>query len=853
MTVPRLRSLGVLAALALAALLPTGSARAMPQQLDTLGLTYDPNPLLGTSQRIDFVYPPGYTGNAGIYLFFRIGPPPCARSQDCLDQFFAVTWHDPSGIDYPVTDLFLGQQVTMVFAAVENGKVALSDHAVVTASIGDALVPNPILFCTAVPDPDDYLKATSSFGNHRGAPRSAARGSDLYIRYPDGFLRNLTREAGYGKDGLQVGPSAIAVREPTVHWSGQKALFSMAVGGPAHGEETEYRYQLYEITGLKRGQQAAITKVPRQPSEYDNVGGAYGSDGRILFTSDRPRNGDAHLWPQLDEYEEAPTNTGIWSLDPVTGDLFQLNHAPSGAFRPIVDSFGRVVFSRWDHLERDQQKDIGLMGYGNYQAVNYASEAPGAPLTGRDDEIFPEARSTWHAFFNQNPGYTGPSNGYDPNESGHLFNNFLPWQVNQDGTGEETLNHIGRHELWFQFPEVFKDDPVLAAHYLPLSPVSNETYIKNLFHISESPTTPGLYVGVDGRLSGMHASGQIQAFFLAPGVNPDETILLDVTHPTTADPSATPSPDHSGFYRNPIVLSDNQILATHTADTGKEQNLGTDDSPISSYEYRLKVLDPSGYGGHWRAGETLTPGITRSLTWHNPYKTFRYTGVMWEVDPVEVIARPVPPMTTEEPLEAPEAQMLAQAGVGQSQLRAWLASRDLALVVSRNVTRREANDRAQPYNLRVAGTSTQAIASPGKVYDVAHMQFVQGDLIRSLIVGGGPYVTPGRRVLATAMHDAMTWNRPNPSGPEGSVRIANDGSMAALVPARRAMSWQMTAPDGKPVVRERYWVTFQPGEVRTCAGCHGINTTDQLGQPEPTNPPLALKDLLLHLKATGQL
>lgn len=34
-----------------------------------------------------------------------------------------------------------------------------------------------------------------------------------------------------------------------------------------------------------------------------------------------------------------------------------LNHAPSGDFTPIVDSFGRVIFTQWDYLQRDQEAD----------------------------------------------------------------------------------------------------------------------------------------------------------------------------------------------------------------------------------------------------------------------------------------------------------------------------------------------------------------------------------------------------------------------------------------------------------------------------------------------------------------
>ena len=101
------------------------------------------------------------------------------------------------------------------------------------------------------------------------------------------------------------------------------------------------------------------------------------------------------------------------------------------------------------------------------------------------------------------------------------------------------------------------------------------------------------------------------------------------------------------------------------------------------------------------------------------------------------------------------------------------------------------------------------------------------------------------------MHD-VTGNPPS-TGPEGSVDLAADGSMAALVPAHRAMSWQLTDAAGEAVVRERYWVTFAPGEIRVCASCHGLNSVDQIGISEPTNPPEALRSLLRFWRATDGL
>src|SRR5689334_8488604 len=200
---------------------------------------------------------------------------------------------------------------------------------------------NPILFVTQIPVPGDFTSIGSVFGNHQANLESASRGGDLYILYPDGTLKNLTRAAGYGKAGSQAG-NGIAVRQPCVHWSGTKAVFSMVVGAPQRQFQIEtYFWQIYEISGLGKNETPVITKVPRQPANFNNISPIYGTDDRIIFSSDRPRTGEAHLYPQLDEYEEAPTVTGLWSLDPATGELAMMNHSPSGVFSPLVDSFGR--------------------------------------------------------------------------------------------------------------------------------------------------------------------------------------------------------------------------------------------------------------------------------------------------------------------------------------------------------------------------------------------------------------------------------------------------------------------------------------------------------------------------------
>lgn len=160
---------------------------------------------------------------------------------------------------------------------------------------------NPTLFVTQTPISEDFTTILSVFGHHKGDVASAPRGGDLYILYDDGTLRNLTAEAGFGTVPLQE----IAVRDPAVHWSGAKALFSMVIGGTTQNDYTTIPYfQIYEVTGLAKGESVAIRKLA-QPDNFNNVSPIYSSIGapgaeRILFTSDRPRNGDRLLYPQRD-------------------------------------------------------------------------------------------------------------------------------------------------------------------------------------------------------------------------------------------------------------------------------------------------------------------------------------------------------------------------------------------------------------------------------------------------------------------------------------------------------------------------------------------------------------------------
>jgi len=676
---------------------------------------------------------------------------------------------------------------------------------------------NPILFVTQFPISADFATIGSVFANHRASMNTTGRGGDLYIRYPNGTLRNLTQEAGYGNSGLQ-GANAIAVRDPAVHWSGTKAVFSMVIGAPNQYQWTEYYWQLYEVTGFGQGQTLTITKVANQPANYNNVQPTYASNGDIIFVSDRPRNGARHLYPQHDEYESTATPTGLWKLVPASGKLSLMQHSPSGSFTPIVDSYGRVIFTRWDHLQRDQQAE----GSGA-TTFNWASEAIDAQKLPTSVEVFPEARTDTALVF------------------GHRLNNFLPWMINQDGTAEETVNHIGRHELFSYFNRSLRNEASLVDFNPGSRP--NPNSIENWLQIVEDPTTPGRYWGIDAPEFYTHASGQIVRMDAPPSRNPDSIIVTYMTPRNTRNTySGTPPADFSGHYRNPLPLADGQILAGHTSEARAAGNDGTRPNPQPRYKFRLRTLQMSGGVLVPAPGGELSSGISKNISYWDPDVLVSYNGPLWELSPVEVRARAVPPANGAT-LEAPEIEAFAQSSVDLAGFRQFMIDRGIALLVTRNASIRDRADRQQPFNLRVPG-GVQATGTGGTLHDIVWMQFFQGDQIRG--IGGIPNPAPGRRVLAQPLHDSasLQFMPPVTGAPAGSAKIAADGSVAMFIPAQRAVTWQSTSGNGTPVVRERYWISAQPGEIRACDGCHGVNTASQTGGGAAQNPPQAMRELL---------
>ncbi len=769
---------------------------------------------------------------------------------------------------------------------------------------------NPILFVTQVPMPeevntrkivDNYMSCVSPFGNHLGGTAFAGRGGSLLVRFPANAVPALNHQvvdllsvADWSAiPGGKPAANTVAVRNPCVYWDKSKAIFSMVIGAPASGSDnTEFFWQLYEITlptqaQLSSNVKPVITKVANQPP-YNNIMPCYTPGTEVVFASDRPYNGQSHL-RQREEYLGLPTVSGLWKLDPAPGTLTLLHHSPSGAFSPTIDNAGRLIFVNWDHLsrdieavtdERDSDASYGEPApdtFGGWYATgngsgNFADETAGSAFTlgtafgtGPHLDFFPEPR---------NADKKTLSIEWSNNINGVTTNIFMPWMVNLDGTNMETLNHVGVHEVAGGERRSFKTDNNLVDINAGVAPgyggLTAHNAFANIMWMREDPLSPGTFYGSDCADLGSHGAGGIVKLSNAgANVNADSMTVSYITgsvtgaarpqglpivrvgmHITTPATPFSPLSNPETIYRTPLPCADGALVAsTATGIDQADWNRGTVTAPSTPWNFRLKSLKVSGTA--MVPDVTLTNGFTITTSYYVPGQAqpVTFTNVSaWELDPVEIVSRTAPTAATSS-IDPIEAAAFTTANVHLPTFQHWLTVNKYALSVSRNVLLRDQHDRQQPFNLKNSWSGQQVTATAGTIYGVAWSQFLQADLRRGYKLGGATPVE-GRRVVATPMHDGFSENVPVAGAPAGAVKLGNDSSVAAIVPAGKALTWHLLDNDAGQTsqIKERFWVTFQPGEIRTCANCHGINTANQVGGGKPTNTPQALLDLLAFWK-----
>lgn len=95
------------------------------------------------------------------------------------------------------------------------------------------------------------------------------------------------------------------------------------------------------------------------------------------------------------------------------------------------------------------------------------------------------------------------------------------------------------------------------------------------------------------------------------------------------------------------------------------------------------------------------------------------------------------------------------------------------------------------------------------------------------------YWSTGRRwgtSLSSSSWKAALWPRVQ----WGVVPVEEDGSAHFVVPANRSIFFQALDGDFREIQRERTYVNYAPGEVRSCTGCHGQSNRTAFPGESPT-------------------
>ena len=220
-------------------------------------------------------------------------------------------------------------------------------------------------FCAA-PQP------TVTFGRYADEP--------LFTHAPDGSrlckLNLRTRKVTVLLDDPKGN-----IRDPRVHYDGGKILFAYRKGGTQH-------YNLYEINTDGSGFRQLTF------GEWDDIDPAYLPDGGIIFVSSR-----GNRFIPCNRVPAAHHSTA-WTPTAATSSAFR--PTTSRDDRPAVLPDGRIIYTRWEYVDRDPEKfrDLWVMnpdgtgqmvlfgGTGRpYRTVLRQVRCPADPRHGRQGRV----------------------------------------------------------------------------------------------------------------------------------------------------------------------------------------------------------------------------------------------------------------------------------------------------------------------------------------------------------------------------------------------------------------------------------------------------------------------------------
>ncbi|MDR0327807.1 MAG: hypothetical protein LBI05_05880 [Planctomycetaceae bacterium] len=303
-----------------------------------------------------------------------------------------------------------------------------------------------IIFAIRIPGRDHWYVTFGNYSGPQGEPK------ELAWKEEDGLLWGYGDGSALVKQNIRTGQLDIllhdergGIRDPQLHYDGQKILFAYRPGGT-------HVFHLYEIDIDGKNLRQITDGV------YDDIEPAYNPDGSIIFCSSRCKR-FVNCW-----------HTPVASLHRCDADGQNVRMLSSNNDHDNTPWFlpdGRVLYMRWEYVDRSQVDYHHLWTMnpdGTQQAVYFGNLHPGTAML--DAKPIPNTDKVVSIF---SPGHGSPEH------MGHLT--IVSPKKGPDDTG--SARRLG--DGWFKDPYPFSEECFLAANNDTIWIVDGNGHFEHLF------------------------------------------------------------------------------------------------------------------------------------------------------------------------------------------------------------------------------------------------------------------------------------------------------------------------------------------------------------------------------------
>lgn len=336
-----------------------------------------------------------------------------------------------------------------------------------------------IVFAVRKHDQDSHWYA--DFGHWSGDPNR--------LFYHEG-TRLCILNAATGKVTTLIDDPRGTIRDPRVHYDGDKLLFSYRPGGEAHFHLYELDIERAADNTPKCGQLRQLTR-----GDYDDLEPCYFPDGRIIFVSSRCKRFVPCYFTEV---------AVLHSCDADGGNIRMLSPNVEHENTPWPLPDGRILYTRWEYVERNVLHFHHLWAAnpdGRNQKILYGNMHPGYLMI--DAKPLPNTGKVVSMFV---PGHTrrehagtvtvvDPSNGpddksaiqrvgwsrqerdaYPIGDTGFLIAKYHQLHI---------MDYEGRSELLWQLSQEEKDAGFWPQEPMPLKPHPREPVIADQIDLNQ--------------------------------------------------------------------------------------------------------------------------------------------------------------------------------------------------------------------------------------------------------------------------------------------------------------------------------------------------------------------------------